>query len=55
MYLEVGNIEDINNMSLNEFNGIIQFTNRRKNIHDGKPVKLKQSQKDMIKRAKEMK
>ena len=44
---------DINNMSMKDFHHLLKFLKRRENMREGKPVELKQSQKDMIKKAKE--
>jgi len=44
---------DINNMRLKDFYGVLDFFNNRQKRKTGKPVELKQSQKDMIKRVRE--
>ena len=51
--MEVGNMEDINNMSIKDFYNLNKFLNRREKMRTHKPVELKQSQKDMIQATKE--
>jgi hypothetical protein len=51
--MEVGNMEDINNMALKDFNNLLKYLSRRNKIREGKPVPLKESQKEMIKITKE--
>ena len=53
MYLECGNMEDINNMSLTDFYGILRFSKKRQDKREGKPIPLKESQKEMIRRTRE--
>lgn len=45
-------MEDINNMSLKDFYGLNWYMNKIENMRSGKPIPLKESQKEMIKRAK---
>jgi len=53
MYLECGNMEDINNMDINDFFGILAFAKKRQDKIEGKQIPLKDSQREMIKRTKE--
>lgn len=55
LYLNVGNMDDILNMSLDDFKGVVEVM-----IHEETPVekrfkKQSKSQKDMIKRLKDIK
>ena len=43
---------DINNMTLKDFNGLLRYLDLENKIRKNQPIPLKQSQKDMIKRAK---
>jgi predicted Zn-dependent protease len=54
MYLQVGNMSDILNMTLNDFKSVVDMM-----IHQGTPPekrfkKMSESQKNMIKRKKEL-
>ena len=55
LYLEVGNMQDILNMTIKDFYGVMEAAKARSERMSGKPTvkKLKQSQKDMIAKAKE--
>ena len=46
-------MSDVNNMSMKDFTNLLKHLERKNRMKTGKPVKLKQSQKDMIKKAKE--
>lgn len=46
-------MEDINNMSMKDFHHLIEYLDRRAKIESGKPVRLKESNRRMISRAKE--
>jgi len=46
-------MEDINNMSLTDFYGILRFSKKRQDKREGKPIPLKESQKEMIRRTRE--
>jgi len=48
-------MKDINDMSLKDFNNLNRYLARRERIRDNKTVPLRDSQKEMIKRAKERK
>jgi len=48
-------MKDINKMSMKDFDGMMVYLKNKKNIDERKPIPLKQSQKDMIKRTKERK
>jgi hypothetical protein len=48
-------MEDINNMSMKDFNGLMKYVTIRERKRSGKPVPLRDSQKEMIKRAKKEK
>ena len=53
LYLEVGNMEDLNNMDIIDFNRLNKYIKRRNAQRNGKPIELKDSNKEMIRRAKE--
>ena len=53
--MEVGNMQDINNMTMKDFNNLMCYLKFKEDKDSGKAVPLKQSQKDMIKKAKEKK
>jgi len=53
MYIQLGNLQDINIMSMKDFNNLHKYLKMKKMMNDGQPIPLKQSQKDMIKRAQE--
>ena len=53
LYLEVGNMEDINNMSLKDFGTVLEFAERRANKNSSKPVPLRESNKRMIEATKQ--
>ena len=53
--MQVGNMQDINNMNLKEFYSLLDYLKTKNDKQSGKAVPLKQSQKDMIKKAKEKK
>lgn len=55
LYMETGNMQDINTMSLYDFNYLYDFVERRDKIRKKEPVKLRQSQIDMINRTKNKK
>ena len=50
--MEVGNIEDINNMSMKDFNNLNRYLEKRERTREHKPVPLTDSEKEMIKRTK---
>ena len=50
--MEVGNIEDINNMSMKDFNNLNRYLEKREKIRTNKPVPLSDSEKEMIRRTK---
>jgi len=52
IFMEVGNIEDINNMSMKDFNNLNRYLEKREKIRTNKPVPLSDSEKEMIKRSK---
>ena len=55
LFLRSGNMGDINNMSLKDFYGILDFLKRQDDKKSGKPVKLRESQKEMIKKMQRLK
>lgn len=48
VYLEVGNMKDINDMSIDEFNHLYEFIDRREKIRKHQPIPLRDSNKRMI-------
>jgi len=48
LFLEVGNMYDINNMSLKDFNNLYEYIERREKMGKHEPVKLRESNKRMI-------
>jgi len=46
-------MEDINNMDINDFNRLNDFIEKRNKLQKGEPIGLKDSNREMIKRAKE--
>jgi len=48
-------MEDINNMSIEEFNNLMRYLERRERIRKNQIVPLRDKNKEMIKRAKEVK
>jgi len=53
LYLKVGNMKDINNMDIKDFNNIFEYSNRIETSRSGKPVPLRESNKRMIQATKE--
>ena len=52
IFMEVGNIDDINNMSMKDFTNLSRYVDRKHKIETGKPIPLRESNKNMIKMAK---
>jgi len=52
IFMEVGNLEDINNMSMKDFNNLNRYLEKREKIRTNKPISLSDSEKEMIKRSK---
>ena len=52
IFMEVGNLEDINNMSMKDFNNLNRYLEKREKIRTNKPISLSDSEKEMIKRTK---
>jgi len=52
IFMEVGNIEDINNMSMKDFNNLNRYLEKREKIRTNKPISLSDSEKEMIRRTK---
>lgn len=50
--MEVGNMEDINKMSLLEFNNLLNYLEKKEKIRKHEPIPLRDSEKEMIKKAK---
>jgi hypothetical protein len=48
LYLNVGNMYDINNMSMTDFNNLNEYLERSNKMKSGQPVKLRESNKRMI-------
>lgn len=55
LYLQVGNMQDINNMSLSDFNHLYEYVERRDKINKHEPVKLRESNRRMIQATKNKK
>lgn len=53
LYLEVGNLRDINRMSMKDFNNLMRYLKIRNAKKDNEPVPLKKSQQSMIDKFKE--
>ena len=51
--MQVGNMYDINHMKFKDFLNLLDYVEYRDKKQSGKPVPIKESQKDMIKRLKE--
>jgi hypothetical protein len=52
LYLQTGNMEDINSMDIHEFNNLYKYVERRDKMQKKEPVALRQSNIDMINRTK---
>jgi len=52
LFLEVGNMEDINNMDIVDFTRLNRFIEKRNRVMSGKSIPLKDSNREMIRRAK---
>jgi len=45
-------MEDINNMTMKDYYGLCEYLELREKMRDNKPIPLKESQREMIKRTK---
>ncbi len=53
--MEVGNMEDLNNMLVQDFNGIMRYLDEKNKKQNKGFIPLPDSSKEMIKRAREKK
>jgi len=53
LYLEVGNMYDINNMNIKDFNNLFEYISRKDKIKNKQPVPLRESNKRMIQATKD--
>lgn len=52
LFLKTGNMHDINNMSLKDFIGVLDYVEYQNKISNNKSIPLGDSNKEMIRRAK---
>lgn len=52
IFMQTGGMEDINNMGMDDFHHLMEYLDRKSKIEEGKPVRLRESNREMIRRAK---